>query len=295
MNEMDTDLVDQEEDIIDSSDYSPVGLYVIGNFNPDMRSVLFHVDDVFAKFRSGHHLHAVETLLLAELDDEDPAVLKNKVLSIYDESLKTSLAAFGIGVVADCRDYRLLADMLDALALAQFQYSKDFIEPLLAVDDIEGEEHTYATLVSALTPSRLESVLEVIVDFKPALITNLAEIIGRNDDALDEHIASRQGTLERFKTFLRGRRYGLAFDVARRSCGFGIMGWKELYLLLEDGLVALDDAELAYELVSLVLVSSVGDEEVESTLRQIASVEKERAGEIASFTELLLSEWRGEE
>lgn len=296
MDELDYDAIDEMDDVAAPEEYSPVALYVLTTFNPDMREVLFHVDNVFAKFQSGHHLRAIELLLLEELNVEDPVVLKNKVLSLYDESLKEALAAFGIGVHSDCRDYQLLADMLDALALAQFQYSKDFIEPLLAIDEVEGEEYTYANLVAALTPSRAEAVMEILLDFKPALITTLKEIVGRHEDSLDEVAVetSKREALSRYRTFLRGRRYGLVFDVARRSVGYGLLGWKELYLLVEDDLEGLTDNVLAYEMVSLLLVSNLEDEKLEETLTQVAGLFKDTHAQIRQFTEQLKAEWLGE-
>lgn len=289
------------EDEIAVNEVNIVAKFISDTFHPDMQEVLYYIDDVFAKFNSGHHLAEVENLLLEENDWQDPSILKYKVLGIYEASLKDALAAFGVDVTSECKSYLLMAQMLDTLALAQYQYEKEFILPLLEFDEVLGADQTYCDLVSALTGARSDDVLEVLFGFKDRMMVKLKELVSRGeDDPLEISLDSVQSriSLDRYKTFLNGRRYGIIFNLTRKSLGYGMFDWKELYLLTEDELSGIRDKDLYYELASLLLVSNLDvldSNELDLAISKLSSIYTDKPSETIAFKRGLLKTLNREE
>lgn len=308
MNVTDDENEEQYRDLTEESEMATnevpiVDLFISTTFSPEMREILYYADMVFDKFKSGQHLAEVEYLLLEVGGFEDPSALKYQVLAIYEDSLKDALAAFGIVVPNDCKDYKLLAQMLDTLALAQYHYEKEFILPLLNFDEFLGGEETFAELVNTLTGARTDDVLEVILSFKDRLLINLKDIVTRGEDdplGIEVESESSQVAINRYRRFLNGRRFGIIYNLTRKSVGYGNFEWMELYLLVEDLLADLKVSDLQYELVSLILISKLDltNEDASDTLdmvfSKLANIYCDKPSEALTFKKGLMSLYYGE-
>lgn len=264
--------------------------YIQDNFTPERAKYLHDSLELMAKFNLTETEANLEDIAFHR-DDLDTAGRIANINSIILEDLISILNAHDILVLDLTDDLRLVFNMVDTIKKASEEYDANFILNRINFELNEANEaiDVYANLVALLTESNVDDVLENIYSMQDDVIINLFNLL-ESKKTVTTQLNDSGPFIERYKTYLHGRRYGLVFEMVKSNIEIGAHDFNSLFILVEEGLTQLNHEDTLFELVSLILISDADAEELPALFEKTSRL----YGETEAEGKLILSDLKAE-
>lgn len=230
--------------------------YIEDNFTIERATMIIYSLDLLTKFNVSDVESKLEDAAFNREDLDNPGRIATINQIIFDE-LTEVLNLHDIVILDLTDDLILVYNMVDTLKKVSEEYDANYI--LENVDTILTESNeaidVYANLVGLVTDTRPDSVYDNVFVINDSIVDNIVTLLdGKKQD--ESQLADTGVFIDRYKHFLKGRRFGLVFELVKANVEIGTLDFNNLFLILEDGLDQLNREDLIFELVSLMLISA---------------------------------------
>lgn len=177
------------------------------------------------------------------------------IFSIVRENLNELILRQGVTVAEDAplEIFELVARTLKE---ASEEYDPDHIlnHVNVEVSDEQPALDTFLKLVELLHDKEPMELVEVINYVDDHMIATLRRIL--DEKVIPEIQTKDPARKERYLTFLKGKRTGVVFGLLEAGMSIGQFEAMDLAPYIDEGVEGMDDTSTAFELASLLLISS---------------------------------------
>lgn len=220
--------------------------------------VQFDVVTESLRVLQAYGLNNVYPMIEQQLSDEtnlDTSGHRGAIYGIIKEHLHDVLLRHGISVTEDA-PLTLLNTIAKGLVEIVEDYDPDYIlsEVSLTLTDEFPAVNVLAALLEHVYSSDQLVIMDNIVWLDEALIVKIEKAL--NDKVIPDIPTVDNGRKERYLSFAKGLRTGPVFALIASGLKIGQLDALAIVPYLEDTLAELNDVDLAFELASLLLIST---------------------------------------
>lgn len=257
--------------------------YIVDHFTVERATAIIKLIRLIEDFNVDGTIAKMEELAFMD-DNKDTAAVISGINDIIIEDVNYILYSHQLVVLDLTRDIILLHDLADTLKLVTEEYDAKYILDRVNFELSESNtaHEVYAKLVSLVTTTREDDVLENIYSLDDGLITNIHNLLlGKLVEDADI-LEDKTEEVELYKKFLKGRRHGLVHELLKGGVHVGQYEFASLFVLLEEQLDKLSREDLIFEAISLILISDYEDTTLTELFEKVSRVlgETEAEGKI---------------
>ncbi|AFI55315.1 hypothetical protein TSMG0032 [Halocynthia phage JM-2012] len=258
--------------------------YIEDNFTPERAKQLLLSIELLGKFNVNEVEEQMEEYAF-HIENLDTVGRVGGINNVIKVELFNVLNLHGILLNDSSDNLKVLYDMTDTLKLVSEEYDPSYVLANMnfELDDTNEAVDVFAELVNLLTDSSVDSVLDETFSVDDDIIKNI--VINLEDRRVSvPDFEDTSEYVERYKEFLKGKRYGLVYELIRANVEVGSMEFNSLFVLVEDGLYKLHRDDLIFELISLILISNVETTELSETFNRVGRLVGQTEAEGKLFT-----------
>lgn len=258
--------------------------YIEDNFTPERAKQLLLSIELLGKFNVNEVEEQMEEYAF-HIENLDTVGRVGGINNVIKVELFNVLNLHGILLNDSSDNLKVLYDMTDTLKLVSEEYDPSYVLANMnfELDDTNEAVDVFAELVNLLTDSSVDSVLDETFSVDEDIIKNI--VINLEDRRVSvPDFEDTSEYVERYKEFLKGKRYGLVYELIRANVEVGSMEFNSLFVLVEDGLYKLHRDDLIFELISLILISNVETTELSETFNRVGRLVGQTEAEGKLFT-----------